>query len=289
MYNLHQFSLYYKNDLITHRVEIKKQLIKKKYGNSRIFFNFISNHSMNELTGIEYFLDMLSDIKADLDTMDAKSIKKRLILFPNQAISIYDYTTFELKYVDGFEIFGMKNDEITMVDVFNTAIPEQREICGELSGKLIKYALEHPLDPEDTFININYAGQHKDGTLMHILLQGRMYEPSDKGTIKTTFVTMTYLPHLKPPKIVNWNIGNSALGHTISDILNKEIINPNHIRSRELEILQFAAKGNTMAQISNTLNISDRTVEKHLENLRNRFNCQNSAELISFAMNMNLL
>ena len=256
--------------------------------NLRIFI-ILSLNIMSEPTGTEYFLNLLSNIKADLHSMDAKSIKKRLVLFSNQAISIYDYTTFELKYVDGFEIFGMKNDEITMVDVFNTAIPEHRGICGELSGKLIKYVQEHSVDPEDTFLNINYAGQHKNGSLMHILLQGKMFETTKNGTIKTAFVTMTYLPHLKPPKIVSWSLGNSALSHTISDMLNKEIMSPNHIRSRELEILQFTAKGNTMLQISDVLNISDRTVEKHLENLRNRFNCQNSAQLITFAMDMNLL
>lgn len=244
---------------------------------------------MKEKTGIKYFLNLLSDIKADLYSMDAKSIKKRLVLFSNQAISIYDYTTFELRYADGFEVFGMKNDEITMIDVFNTAIPEHREICGELSGKLIKYVQEHVVDPEETFLNINYAGQHKNGSLMHILLQGKMFETTNIGTIKTAYVTMTHIPHLKPPKIVSWSLGNSTLSETISDILNKEIMSPNHIRTRELEVLQFTAKGNTMSQISNKLHISNRTVEKHLENLRNRFNCQNSAQLITFAKDMNLL
>lgn len=244
---------------------------------------------MKEKTGIKYFLNLLSDIKADLHSTDAKSLKKRLVLFSNQAISIYDYTTFELRYADGFEIFGMKNDEITMVDVFNTAIPEHRDICGELSGKLIKYVQEHSVSPEDTFLNINYAGQHKNGSFMHILLQGKMFETTNSGTLKTAFVTMTYIPHLKPPKIVSWSLGNSVLSETISDILNKDIMNTNHIRSRELEILEFIAQGNTMSQISNKLHISNRTVEKHLENLRNRFNCQNSAQLITFAKDMNLL
>jgi DNA-binding CsgD family transcriptional regulator len=243
---------------------------------------------MKELSGIEYFLSQLSEFKADLATLDAKSIKKRLILYPNQAISIYDYTTLKLKYIDGFEMFGLKNEEMSMMDVFNTAIPEQREICGELSGKIIKYVQENTVDPDLTVININYTGQHVNGKLMHILLQGKMFETTKKGMIKATVVTMTYLPHLKPPKIVSWSLKSSSLNDTISGMLDKDIMNPNHIRAREIEILQYTAKGNTMSQISNKLNISDRTVEKHLENMRSRFNCQNSAQLITFGLEMNL-
>ncbi|SFZ93678.1 regulatory protein, luxR family [Flaviramulus basaltis] len=243
---------------------------------------------MKKQTGIEYFLNQLSEGKANLDTMDAKSIKKKLMLFPNQAVSIYDYTTFELKYVDGFEIFGLVNEEISMLDVFNTAIPEQREICGELSGKIIKHIQEHAENLEIHVLNINYAGQHTNGTLMHILLQGKMFETTNNGTIKSILVAMTYLPHLKPPKIVSWCLNEPNFRNTISDLLDKDIMNPNHIRSRELEILQFTAQGHTMSQISKKLHISNRTVEKHLENLRCRFECQNSAQLITFAMDMNL-
>lgn len=243
---------------------------------------------MKEPTGIEYFLNQLSEHKAKLDTIDAKSIKKLLMPYPNQAISIYDYTTFELKYADGFEIFGLKNDEISMLDVFNTAIPQHREICGELSGKLIKYVQENPVDPEVHVLNINYAGQHTDGKLMHVFLQGKMFETNDNGTLRATMVTMTYLPHLKPPKIVSWSINPVSFNDTIVDMLERDIMNPNHIRARELEILKLTADGNTMSQIANELNISDRTVEKHLENLRSRFNCQNSPQLITFALEMNL-
>ena len=124
---------------------------------------------------------------------------------------------------------------------------------------------------------------------LHVFLQGKMFETKKNGTIKATMVTMTYLPHLKPPKIVSWSLHPPAFKNMILDILEKDIMNPNHIRARELEILQLTAEGKTMSLISDKLNISDRTVEKHLENMRFRFNCQNSAQLITFALEMNLL
>lgn len=243
---------------------------------------------MEKQSGTDYFLNQLSSIKADLSSLDAAELKKRLVLFPNQAISIYDYTTFHLKYADGFEVFGMNNNEITMLDIFNTAIPEHREVCGELSGKLIKLAKENIIDPDHSLLNITYTGRHKDGQKMHILLQAKIFEIADSEKIKSACTIMTYLPHLKPPTIVSWSVQGSSLNN-IDDLLDKEILNNFHIRVREQEILILISDGHTMNMIGDNLNISSRTVEKHLENLRSRFNCQNTIQLVSFAKDMGIL
>lgn len=241
-----------------------------------------------EQTGIDYFLDQLSDIKADLSSVDASALRKRLVLFPNQAISIYDYTNFNLKYADGFEIFGLENDEINMVDIFNTAIPEHREVCGELSGKLIKLAQEKTINPDLHLLNITYTGEHKNGSKMHILLQGKIFEISEDLKLKSACTIMTYLPHLPPPKIVRWSVQGSSLNN-IDELLDKDIVNHFHIRLREQEILTLISDGHTMNEIGDNLNISGRTVEKHLENLRGRFQCQNTIQLVSFAKDMGIL
>ncbi|MDL5512682.1 helix-turn-helix transcriptional regulator [Arenibacter sp. M-2] len=243
---------------------------------------------MKKQSGTEYFLNQLSNLYTDLSSMEAASLKKRLVLFPNQAVSIYDYTNFNLRYADGFEIFGMKNEEITMLDIFNTAIPEHREVCGELSGKLIKLAKENVIDPDLHLLNITYAGQHKNGDKMHILLQGKIFDVTRDEKIKSACTIMTYLPHLKPPKIVSWSVHGSSLNN-IDELLDKNIVNNHHIREREKEILILISDGQTMNEIGNDLNISSRTVEKHLENLRFRFNCQNTPQLVAFAKDIDLL
>ena len=184
--------------------------------------------------------------------MEAASLKKRLVLFPNQAVSIYDYTNFNLRYADGFEIFGMKNEEITMLDIFNTAIPEHREVCGELSGKLIKLAKENVIDPDLHLLNITYAGQHKNGDKMHILLQGKIFDVTRDEKIKSACTIMTYLPHLKPPKIVSWSVHGSSLNN-IDELLDKNIVNNHHIREREKEILILISDGQTMNEIGNDI------------------------------------
>ena len=88
---------------------------------------------------------------------------------------------------------------------------------------------------------------------------------------------------------MGWSVYGPTFEENIDKIVDKGIVSPNHIRARELEVLQLMALGSTMLEISDQLCISDRTVEKHLENLRHRFGCRNSIELIAFAKDMELL
>lgn len=239
-------------------------------------------------SGIDYFLNQLTSITADLTSFDANDLKNRLIRFPNQAISIYDYINFNLRLADGFEMFGLRNEDITMVDIFNTAIPEHRAVCGELSGKLVKLALENKIDPHQHLLNITYSGQHQNGEKMHVLLQAKIFDLNDEDKMRSACTVMTYLPHLKPPKIVSWSVHGTSLDN-IDEILDNDVVNNYHIREREKEILVLISDGNTMNGIGDKLNISSRTVEKHLENLRVRYNCINTAQLVAFAKDMDIL
>lgn len=243
---------------------------------------------MENFPGREWFLNQFTQNKADLTSEEKAQLRERLVAFPNQAVSIYDYTTLELRFVSGFEIFGLEDDKMSMIDVFNTANPEHRDVCGELSGKIIKYGMENIMEAHLHMLSMNYASKHTNGKDMHILFQGKIFESTEKETIKSCCTIMSYLPHLKPPKIVQWSLTGPAM-KDIHDMLNKEIVSKNHISNRELEVLHFAARGKTMGEISNQLCISERTVEKHLQNLRNRYSCQNSTELVAFAKDMELI
>lgn len=52
------------------------------------------------------------------------------------------------------------------------------------------------------------------------------------------------------------------------------------LTKRELEIIPFYLKGYSASQIAKRLFISSRTVEHHIENLKNKFGCSTKRELI---------
>lgn len=53
-----------------------------------------------------------------------------------------------------------------------------------------------------------------------------------------------------------------------------------HITPREKQILLFALEGLTSKQTARKLNISHRTVEKHLANAKLKLNCKRKSEVV---------
>ncbi len=57
-----------------------------------------------------------------------------------------------------------------------------------------------------------------------------------------------------------------------------------NLTKRESEVLFFIARGKSTKCIANILNISSRTVEKHVENIKIKFNCRKKNEIIDYAI-----
>lgn len=56
------------------------------------------------------------------------------------------------------------------------------------------------------------------------------------------------------------------------------------LTTRELECLFYVLKGKTSKHIGKTLNISYRTVETHMSNVKSKLNIRNKSELIEKAI-----
>ncbi|MDR3477846.1 MAG: BLUF domain-containing protein [Gammaproteobacteria bacterium] len=59
------------------------------------------------------------------------------------------------------------------------------------------------------------------------------------------------------------------------------ILDYDSLTRREREILLFLVKGFTAKNIANQLNISEKTVARHAENIRNKWGCASKSEIIS--------
>ncbi|HEY5625832.1 MAG TPA: response regulator transcription factor, partial [Dehalococcoidia bacterium] len=50
---------------------------------------------------------------------------------------------------------------------------------------------------------------------------------------------------------------------------------------REVQVIQLVARGNTDGEIAELLEISDRTVERHVGNVLNKLGCRNRSEAVA--------
>jgi LuxR family transcriptional regulator of spore coat protein len=56
------------------------------------------------------------------------------------------------------------------------------------------------------------------------------------------------------------------------------------LTAREIEVLQCIAQGLSSKQCAQQLGIAPRTVERHVENLRNKLNARNKPHLVAKAL-----
>ncbi len=61
------------------------------------------------------------------------------------------------------------------------------------------------------------------------------------------------------------------------------------ISKREYQCLFFAAQGKTAKETAKILKISPRTIEIHLQNIKNKLHCKNKARLIEFSIGKHIL
>jgi len=66
------------------------------------------------------------------------------------------------------------------------------------------------------------------------------------------------------------------------------IPNKQYLTKKELECVVHLISGNSIRQIANKQNVSIRTIEKHIENIKNKSDCENRSEIIEFALSLGL-
>lgn len=64
--------------------------------------------------------------------------------------------------------------------------------------------------------------------------------------------------------------------------INKPISQSVHLSPREMSCIKYLLKGKTAKEIANHLNLSYRTIEYYLENIRSKTGCRNKYELINY-------
>jgi DNA-binding CsgD family transcriptional regulator len=62
------------------------------------------------------------------------------------------------------------------------------------------------------------------------------------------------------------------------------VTNPHRLTPRELDVLRLLAGGNTNAEIASALQISDRTVERHISNIYGKIGARGRADATAYAI-----
>jgi len=81
----------------------------------------------------------------------------------------------------------------------------------------------------------------------------------------------------------------SQLLESIQSSLATQLIEAHNITTRQADCLYYLVQGHTAKQIGAILSLSHRTIEHHIDALKNKYQCASRAELIMKALKMDFI
>ena len=207
-------------------------------------------------------------------------------LMPLQYSYVHNLKAKRLEHVQGVEkILGYSDEEFTLDLYYNKLHPIDREIIFETSKENLALANLRikGKENEGTFesqFTILYRLRAKNGKYIHILRQSTILEYHEK--IIRTFSVCTDITELGLTYKVNSAFRYRELKTLYSIQKYRDLLQTKwkKLTPREFEILQLIAEGDTTKKISEKLNISILTVNKHRQNIINKTSSGNIQELL---------
>jgi DNA-binding NarL/FixJ family response regulator len=147
-------------------------------------------------------------------------------------------------------------------------------------------ALEH-LKTENCKIPVIILSMYSDPVLIHQALRNGAKGYLLKNALKEELM-LAVNAALKGETYLSPAVSNILIEGLISK--QEEILSPlDVLTQREKEILKLIAEGHTNRSISNTLQISVKTVEKHRDNILKKMNATDTATLVRLAIQYHLV
>lgn len=209
---------------------------------------------------------------------------------------IMDLTTAEYKFVSsGFkDMLGLDLESILKregLSYMDTLLhPDDREICALLVNKSWEFSLNIPLSERKSYkYNLEYRLRNSKGQYVRILQQLVILDLDKNGVPISTFgmcTDISYMGSLEQPTLAILGPENEQF---IYDSVSNNL-KPNHIfTNREHELLKLLAKGLNSKEISEELDISKQTVQKHRRNMLSKADKNNTVELVVYALKCGVL
>lgn len=253
-------------------------------------------------------MDISDDFRAFCSQMEfdlnLKSYKDKLIdwsrlddslILRNQFFWINDYSEGKNVYVhpNAETITGYPREKfIDFSFAFSITHPDDHDYAYEFSKRTIAltkdYKKELLADPYFASFSVDFRLRCKDGRYIRVNRNTCCFKTDSHGNMVYALVMFTDISHLKKNDHMNfcWH-GNINFKPYFADLV-KKYDNLN-ITNREKAVLSMLAGGHSATKIAKQLSVSVHTVISHRKNLLQKTGAKNTAELIRFALEKEIL
>ncbi|MFA5329510.1 MAG: response regulator [Prolixibacteraceae bacterium] len=291
------------------------KILKDNTFNHKIPFVFISgNSSIGEVRfGMELGADdyLVKPIKTDeLITSVENQFKKynSLLEIGNKRFrALFELSPNYIFIFDGSCLFEVNSSFVEFFRIDSQSITTHtiEEILDPISYESIKDKIQRCkmgiLEKFNEFVTVILSDGSKLDMAIYVsrseknvgysLLLGLLIPPNTLGLqFDHNKLLKELLLSLREENITVSNQLTQRLSHVIDTVVYSRKIDLNNFFSvRELDVLQLSISGLSIKQISDKLQISDRTVERHRAHLMEKTNANSMVEVIVFAIKNDLI
>lgn len=228
------------------------------------------------------------------------NLKEQLIEIVEQVASLFsvgqvyyfvlNFKTYKFDYVSDSvrNVLGIEAGSYTLDHFFSILKPEDNAKMYEKEAVVFDFYNNKLTREEIPLYKVSYLMRlrHSDGSYKTILHQSRAINISNEGKIQQTLIVHTDISYLK----ISFDHKISFIGNKKQSYFAIETTAPykfienkfiEQFTRREIEILMKVAKGNSILQIADLLNISPHTINTHKKNILKKSGCKSSPELIA--------
>ena len=203
---------------------------------------------------------------------------------------------FSFMHPNAKEFYGKNENDVTLEDLIERIHPDDHSFFLN-SEALVANFLTEKIAPEDIFkykFVYSYRFRQPNGKYRHLLHQCIAFARGEKGNMTTSLGVHTFIDHLASESnyklsIIGLDGHPSYLGIDISNGNNKLLPLENPFSQREVEIIRMISMGLSSKEIAASLFISTATARTHRQNILDKGNCHNTAELVAKCFQMGIL
>lgn len=208
---------------------------------------------------------------------------------------IVNFKSLQLKFVSEsvFDFVGVKAERVTMEEILSIAEKDQIDLIK--LKEQVTYDFYFNFLPSDEVIHYKlvylYRMKDPDGKSRVMLHQALPLSLDEQGNLENALSVHTDISYLKiqPGNSISFfSLTGKESFINLSTLEGKfdplAVSNSGLLEAltpREKEIVELLSKGFSSKEISERLNVSVHTIQKHRKNILRKTNCSNTSELVS--------
>ncbi len=231
-----------------------------------------------------------SNTKSKVDFSDSTL---ELSLLKNQFFSILYFPEFQIEYTSPSinNVLGVSNHDFNL-KIFNQLVhPEDLPIVILAAKKLLTYIFQNlsAIDPLKTIAAFDFRLKTENGGYKRLLSQYCLIWKNTDTSEFRVFCYYSDISHFKKGNKIDFEFTN--YGHPLElEFPDEELLNMTKLFSaRERQVLTLLAQGKNSHEIAEKLYISKNTVDTHRRKMLAKSHLCNTAELVAFAVNNQMI